>query len=101
MPVGSQYRLQDGRAAVTLSKTDGGEIMASATCDSLQVLTTTLSREVEHYRSETDSLKQRFSAVKTAEIAKPSGWQWFQIWLGRILSGVALIALGWFIINHK
>lgn len=63
----------------------------TATCDSLARQVIMLTEELIRIRNETSS------AVETLPpevIKEPTGWQWFQIWIGRI---AALLFIRWVI----
>jgi len=47
-------------------------------------------KEVYRYKRENAELQTKLEEEKTIEVNKPSGWQWFQIWLGRICAAVIL-----------
>ena len=55
-------------------------------------------RLLYEYRNTTDTLRlrdsvyidRRINVTETVEVSRPTGWQWFQIWCGRILLCVLL-----------
>jgi hypothetical protein len=42
-----------------------------------------------------DTIRVPYPVVETKEVNRPTGWQWFQIWCGRILLLIALGFIGW------
>lgn len=88
LPPEASYTQRSGQATarVNLNK-QGDTLVITATCDSLQ-------RELLLLMSDYQRLKQSLQADSTflrreenggPEIrAQPTGWQWFQIWIGRI-----------------
>jgi hypothetical protein len=92
LPVDAGYIDRQGRATVTVLRTEGG-IKASADCDSLTVLVDELRTEIFHLNAEKTDFKTELVETKTVEVNRLTGWQWFQIWTGRIammLAGVWL-----------
>ena len=55
-------------------------------------------RLLYEYRNMTDTLRlrdsvyvdRRINVTETVEVNRPTGWQWFQIWCGRILLWILL-----------
>ena len=55
-------------------------------------------RLLYEYRNTTDTLRlrdsvyidRRINVTETVEVSRPTGWQWFQIWCGRILLWILL-----------
>jgi hypothetical protein len=60
-------------------------------------------RLLYEYRNITDTLRLRDSVyidrhiniTETVEVNRPTGWQWFQIWCGRILLWILLAGAGY------
>ncbi|WP_165043728.1 hypothetical protein [Dysgonomonas sp. ZJ709] len=100
LPIGATYQAQDGQATATVKKTDTGyEITAN--CDSLLLLVTDLYIEVNRLNKEKTELKTHLNEQKITEVNRLSGWQWFQIWCGRILLSVSAIYIGIKFIKSK
>ena len=62
----------------------------TATCDSLARQVIMLTEELTRIRNETSS------AVETLPpegVRGPTGWEWFQIWTGRLAGAVRLLIL--------
>jgi len=93
LPTGAEFRQSNGRATVAVGMSEGGVLTASATCDSLTVLVEDLRTEIFHLNAETMTLKEALNEDKTIEVNRPNGWQWFQIWTGRILAGLLAVWL--------
>jgi hypothetical protein len=90
LPVGAGYTEKQGQATVAVQMSEGGYIEASANCDSLTILVDELRTEVYHLNNEKTELKSVLSEQKIIEVNRLTGWQWFQVWTGRIC--LALIA---------
>lgn len=66
---------------MNVSRISEDSLEVTATCDSLARRVIMLTEELTRIRSEISS------AVETLPpevIKEPTGWQWFQIWIGRI-----------------
>ena len=61
----------------------------TATCDSLARQVMMLTEELTRIRSETSEEAELPPEV----IKEPTGWQWFQIWTGRLAVAVLLLIL--------
>ena len=94
LPPGAGYSARDGRAAVSVRRTEDGDIEVTATCDSLARLVIVMEEELTRIRSETAAEEK-----PPATVREPSGWQWFQIWTGRM--AVACLVLIWIVRRLK
>lgn len=84
LPVGASFQTKQGNASGEVRKTKENEFEFTATCDSLTILVQELKTEVHHLNSQNSALKTQLNEQKTAEVNKLTGWQSFQIWLGRV-----------------
>lgn len=91
LPAGGGFHNKSGNATVGAKKEKDGTLTITANCDSLILLVENLKTEAHHFRNENMALKSELSERTTEIVQEPSGWQWFQIWWGRILTA-ALIA---------
>ncbi|MDL2254967.1 hypothetical protein LJC38_00095 [Parabacteroides sp. OttesenSCG-928-K15] len=83
LPIGAFYEAKDGQATARVEKDEDG-IKFVASCDSLMLLVEELTTEVYHLQTENTALKEDLKEIKTIEVNKLSGLQWFQVWVGRI-----------------
>lgn len=91
IPVGTGFSKRSGQATVNVNRISEDSLEVTATCDSLARQVIMLTEELIRIRNETSS------AVETLPpevIKEPTGWQWFQIWIGRI---AALLFIRWVI----
>jgi len=91
LPTGAGYTARQGQATVTVSKTEGGMIEASANCDSLTLLVDELRTEVYHLNKEKTDIKSELREQKMIEVNRLTSWQSFQIWTGRICLAILVI----------
>lgn len=73
------YSSSEGQATVDVRRTEDGGIEVSATCDSLARQVILMEEELTRIRSETS-----IDEIPPEVTHEPTGWQWFQIWTGRI-----------------
>ena len=86
LPLGMKVSERSGQATVTAERLNDSVYVVSATCDSLERLVISLYEEIERINS------IALAEEKPPEVIKePTGFQWFQIWIGRI--AVALLIL--------
>ena len=81
IPVGTGFSKRSGQATVNVNRISEDSLEVTATCDSLARQVIMLTEELTRIRNETSS------AVETLPpevIREPTGWQWFQIWTGRL-----------------
>lgn len=75
---------------MNVTRISGDSIEVTATCDSLARQVILLTEELVRIRNETsEEVKERPPEV----IKEPTGWQWFQIWIGRIAVIVLILIL--------
>ena len=94
LPRGAGYSSRSGQAAVTIDRGRGDTIVVTATCDSLSRQVILLEEELTRVRGET--VKEQIPP-QVSILHEPTGWQWFQIWTGRI----AVAALVLIIIRRR
>ena len=81
LPVGAGYNAKSGQASIDMRRTSDSTFTVTATCDSLARQVILLEEELTRIRNDTQ-IKEKPPEVKI--INEPTGWQWFQIWTGRI-----------------
>lgn len=81
IPVGTGFSKRSGQATVNVTRLSGDSIEVTATCDSLARQVILLSEELTRIRNET---KEEVKELPPEVIKEPTGFQWFQIWIGRI-----------------
>lgn len=64
---------------MNVNRISGDSIEVTATCDSLAREVMVLTQELTRIRNDTAVEKPPPKIVR-----EPTGWQWFQIWIGRI-----------------
>lgn len=90
IPIGTGFSKRSGQATVNVTRISGDSIEVTATCDSLARQVILLTEELVRIRNETsEEVKELPSEV----IKEPTGWQWFQIWIGRIAVIVLILIL--------
>lgn len=65
---------------MSLTRLDNGDILATATCDSLERVVIRQQEELERVRR-TSELREKPPKV----VREPTGWQWFWIRTGQLL----------------
>lgn len=90
---GSEFQNKNRNATARAKKEEDGSITITASCDSLVLLLENTRKEAYHFRKENTALKTELNEQKTQVINEPNGWQWFQIWWGRILAAIFAIWL--------
>ena len=89
LPEGAVYRGKSGQANLTVRTDDSGNIVAEASCDSLQQLVLWYEEELTRIRSETNS--ETSNDVQTVEKRPPNRMRTFIIGvLAGLLVGVLL-----------
>jgi hypothetical protein len=81
--VGTGFSKRSGQATVNVTRISEDSLEVTATCDSLARQVMMLTEELTRIRSETSP----------EVIKEPTGWQWFQIWTGRLAVAVLLLIL--------
>jgi hypothetical protein len=91
LPVGAGYTARQGQATLTVNRAESGMIEASANCDSLTLLVDELRTEIYHLNKEKTDFTSKLSEQKIIEVNRLTGWQYFQIWTGRICLAIIVI----------
>lgn len=81
IPTGTGFSKRSGQATVNVTRISGDSIEVTATCDSLARQVILLTEQLTRIRSETS---REVEELPPKVIKEPTGWQWFQIWTGRI-----------------
>lgn len=81
IPTGTGFSKRSGQATVNVTRISGDSIEVTATCDSLARRVIVLREELTRIRSKTS---REVEELPPKVIKEPTGWQWFQIWIGRI-----------------
>lgn len=81
IPVGTGFSARSGQATVNVNRISGDSIEVTATCDSLAREVILMTEELTRIRNETSEETEELPAKV---IREPSGFQWFQIWVGRL-----------------
>ncbi|RGS35975.1 hypothetical protein DWX97_14460 [Bacteroides cellulosilyticus] len=92
--MGTGFSKRSGQATVNVSRISGDSIEVTATCDSLARQVILLTEELVRIRNETS---EEVKELPPKVIKEPTGWQWFQIWTGRI----AVLALVLIVIKRR
>lgn len=79
---------------MNVTRISGDSIEVTATCDSLARQVILLTEELVRIRNETS---EEVEELPPEVIKEPTGWQWFQIWTGRI----AVLALVLIVIRRR
>lgn len=93
LPLGASFRQDTGRLHQAVTKVGYEELEFVSTCDSLLFLVEQLKIEVHHLSMENTALKTDLNRTREVIKKEASGWQWFQIYIGRILSILLAIYL--------
>lgn len=94
IPVGTGFSRRSGQATVDVNRISADSIEVTATCDSLARQVLILSEENTRIRNE---LLEKEEEPPPKVVHEPTGWQWFQIWTGR----VAVIVLVLIVIKRR
>lgn len=100
LPDGAGYSKVSGRASVSLVKQDTMYIV-TANCDSLTVLVDELTQEVYRLKASDSSAVKSTERVVTVEVNRLTGFQYFQLWSGRIALGVLALGAAFGFIKSK
>lgn len=87
IPVGTGFSRRSGQATVNVNRISEDSVEVTATCDSLARQVILLMEENTRIRNE---LSEKSEEPPPKTVREPTGWQWFQIWTGRI-SGFYLL----------
>ena len=90
IPVGTGFSKRSGQATVNVTRISEDSLEVIATCDSLARQVMMLTEELTRIRSETS---EEAELLPPEVIKEPTGWQWFQIWTGRLAVAVLLLIL--------
>lgn len=105
LPLEAGYTQRSGQATAEVHRSKQGDtLIVTATCDSLQRELLLLSAAYEQMRRESaaDSTSLQREEPGGAQIrASPSGWQWLQIWIGRIALAFIAIRTGLKLYSNK
>lgn len=98
IPVGAGFSARSGQATVNISRISPDSVEVTATCDSLSRQVIILTEELTRIRNE---LKETKEQPPEEIINEPTGFQWFQIWTGRIAVIALLLILVWKLIKRR
>lgn len=90
LPAGTGFSKRSGQATVNVTRISGDSIEVTATCDSLTRQVIVLTEQLTRIRSKTS---REVEELPPKVIKEPTGWQWFQIWTGRIALLVIVLTL--------
>lgn len=82
LPEGAGYSVRSGQATASVTRGRGDSLIVTATCDSLERQVMLLTEELTRIRNETGETVEE---PPPEVVREPTGWQWFQIWAGRLL----------------
>ena len=88
--MGTGFSKRSGQATVNVTRISEDSLEVTATCDSLARQVMMLTEELTRIRSETS---EEAELLPPEVIKEPTGWQWFQIWTGRLAVAVLLLIL--------
>lgn len=90
LPKGAGYNGRSGQATVNVRRISEDSVEVTATCDSLARQVMVLTEELTRIRNDTSvEVKEPPPVV----VKEPTGWQWFQIWIGRMAVAALLLIL--------
>ena len=90
LPEGAGYSVRSGQATASVTRGRGDSLIVTATCDSLERQVMLLTEELTRIRNETGETVEE---PPPKVVCEPTGWQWFQIWIGRIAVFVLVLIL--------
>lgn len=90
IPVGTGFSARSGQATVNVNRISGDSIEVTATCDSLAREVIMLTEENTRIRNE---LLEKEEDPPPEVVHEPTGFQWFQIWTGRLAVAALLLIL--------
>lgn len=88
IPIGTGFSSRSGQATVNVNRISEDSVEVTATCDSLARQVMVLTEELTRIRNDT-SVEVKEPPPET--VKEPTGWQWFQIWIGRIAVVVLIL----------
>ena len=89
IPVGTGFSRRSGQATVNVTRISEDSLEVTAACDSLARQILILTEENIRIRNELFREKEK---PPPETVHEPTGFQWFQIWIGR--TAVAALLLG-------
>lgn len=98
IPVGTGFSKRSGQATVNVNRISEDSLEVTATCDSLSRQVIILTEELTRIRNE---LKETKEQPPEEIINEPTGFQWFQIWAGRIALLILILMLIKRYLNRK
>lgn len=81
LPEGAGYSARSGQATASVVRGKGDTLIITSTCDSLARQVMSLTEELTRIRNETG---EEVEEPPPQVVHEPTGWQWFQIWVGRL-----------------
>lgn len=81
LPEGAGYSTHSGQATASVVRGKGDTLIFTSTCDSLARQVISLTEELTRIRNETG---EEVEEPPPQVVREPTGWQWFQIWVGRL-----------------
>lgn len=81
LPEGAGYSARSGQATASVVRGRGDTLTITSTCDSLAREVIALREEITRIRNKTG---EEVEEPPPQVVHEPTGWQWFQIWMGRI-----------------
>lgn len=90
IPVGTGFSRRSGQATVNVNRISADSLEVTATCDSLARQVVLLTEELTRIRSQTS---EEVELQPPEVLHEPTGFQWFQIWAGRIALLIIVLTL--------
>ena len=90
LPAGAWYAGRQGQASVQAGNDGNGNLLVESSCDSIQRRCWYLEEEVTRIRNEWQEKAGRPPEVIVHE---PSGWQWFWMRTGQILTAACCLVI--------
>ena len=90
IPIGTGFSKRSGQATVNVNRISEDSTEVTATCDSLARQIIVLTEELTRIRNET---QKETETLLPQVVREPTGWQWFQIWTGRLAVAAFLLLL--------
>lgn len=90
LPEGAGYSARSGQAMASIMRGKGDTLIITSTCDSLAREVVALREEMTRIRNETGT---EVEEPPPKVVREPTGWQWFQIWAGRMAVFVFLVTM--------
>lgn len=90
IPVGTGFSRRSGQATVNVTRISADSLEVTATCDSLARQVMILTEELTRIRNETS---EEVELPPPEVVHLPTGFQWFQIWTGRVALLILVLML--------